>query len=679
MRKGIALCALALVSLSFGSAPDMATKLKTLSEKLEIARKQSHVPGMAIAVVKDGEVILTQGFGYRDLENKLPVTPNTIFAIGSSSKAFTSALMLIAQEDGKLKLTDSPKKYVPGFKMYDKKADEKITLSDLMCHNSGLMRVDLPWYGGKLSQSECIDLVQHIKPTVPFPGKFQYSNLMFLCAGVAESNAEGTTWDGLLSSRILKPLGMDSTIPMWPTNRGASTDQANPYRFSAASGKENLLKPRDISEIAPAGSIASNATDMAKWVKLMLAHGKTASGQLFSEDSYKAITSKHNTVAPGIDYGYGWFLRDWKGRKYVEHGGNIDGFSAEVAFVPGENLGFVLLTNLDAAPIQGQVADMVWASLIDTPAEPVITAKATAPEAEVGTYTASAINLSITVTYKEGKLFAQPKGQPNLELIPQGGRRYKIGPPAPDKIFIEFMPPTKEEPMKSFVLDQAGAKIKFSTPKPFISPIRPDELAAKVAKAMGEEELAKKPSMVLDWSAVAENQGIYAFIHEYKDAKNRSAQSTDLRGLGKSLGIIDTIYDGKNGATNLSFAPSEKAQGADLEGMALASLYTPFSSFEKLGYTLVITGETKVGKEDAYLVVMSSPLGAKLTYTISKTSFLILALEAGPQTVKYEDYRAESGVMIAHKITAETQTLGTIVQTLDSVKFGAPAPISLGG
>ncbi|MBC8103159.1 MAG: beta-lactamase family protein, partial [Cytophagales bacterium] len=157
----------------------LAMRLAAMEAALEKKRLAAGVPGAVLVIVQDDKVIYLKGLGLRDVAQQKPVTPDTLFAIGSSSKAFTAASVLLSQDDGKLSLEDSPKKVLPYFKLQDPEADAKITIRDLMCHDSGLPRVDLAWISGVLTREEGIRLLSDVKPTAPFRKKFQYQNLMF--------------------------------------------------------------------------------------------------------------------------------------------------------------------------------------------------------------------------------------------------------------------------------------------------------------------------------------------------------------------------------------------------------------------------------------------------------------------------------------------------------------------
>ncbi|MEW5901563.1 MAG: serine hydrolase domain-containing protein, partial [Acidobacteriota bacterium] len=169
------------------------------------------VPGMAVAIVKDGQVILAEGYGLKDVKNNLKVTPQTIFAIGSSSKAFTATAMGILTDDGKLDWDKPVREYLPSFKLWDLFASERMTPRDLVCHRSGLPRHDVMWYNSPLSRKELFDRIQYLKPNKDFRANFQYQNLMFMTAGYLVGQLSGSTWEEFTKKKIFEPLGMNDS------------------------------------------------------------------------------------------------------------------------------------------------------------------------------------------------------------------------------------------------------------------------------------------------------------------------------------------------------------------------------------------------------------------------------------------------------------------------------------
>jgi CubicO group peptidase (beta-lactamase class C family) len=352
--------------LLLGAMPLAAQKkatgpsLATLDGYVATAMKEFKVPGIAIAIVKNDSIVYAKGYGTRTLGQNQPVDDNTIFAIGSASKAFTTAIIAMAVDEGKMKWNEKVTAYLPNLQLYDSYASRDLTIRDAVSHRSGLARGDLAWYLAGFSREEILRRVRYLEPSWGFRSTFGYQNLMYLAAGQSVAAVEGRSWDDLVASKIFAPLGMKSS----------STS------ISALEGKPNVATPhaewsdtvhaipyKNIDNIAPAGSINSNVRDMAQWVRMQLGHGKYGQQQLISTGNHDEMWLPNihirlegpagTFLAPGANlsaYGMGWFLQDFNGRLAVHHGGNIDGMSAMVAMLPSEKLGVVILTNLDGTP-----------------------------------------------------------------------------------------------------------------------------------------------------------------------------------------------------------------------------------------------------------------------------------------------------------------------------------------
>src|SRR5829696_3082582 len=320
-------------------------KLAAVEKAVEEKRVANGIPGLSLVIVKDDRVVYMKGLGFKDFERKVPVTPDTLFAIGSSSKAFTAMLLAMAADAGKLSLDDPPKKFLPYFKLQDPEADAKITLRDLLSHSSGLNRTDLAWVSGALNREEVIRVAAQAKPTAKLREKFQYQNVMYAAAGEIVGRVENSTWEKLIAERTFMPSGLkgsDTSVAEMQKAR----DYSYGYVYEEGTKETRRVPMRDFPAVAPAGAINSSARDMAQWLRLMLGGGVFGGRRLVSEKNFAELLKPHNKITDKISYGLGWFLREWNGHKVVEHGGNIDGFNATVAMMPDQHLGFALLTNI---------------------------------------------------------------------------------------------------------------------------------------------------------------------------------------------------------------------------------------------------------------------------------------------------------------------------------------------
>jgi CubicO group peptidase (beta-lactamase class C family) len=440
---------------------DLQSRLAKIEEKVEARRKELGIPGMSLAIVKDGEVVLMNGFGYKSFEKQIPVTADTQFAIGSATKAFTAFSVLMSQDEGKLSLDEHPRKYLPYFKINDPEINEKITVRNLLTHSSGLGRTDLAMITGKLTREELIKVAGEAKPVAKLGEKFGYQNIMYAAAGETVAKVQNMTWENFVAQKILKPLGMmNSSISVAEMQK--AKDYSFGYDYNFDTKQTRLLPTREIAQVSPAGSINSSARDMANWLKFILNKGEFEGKRLVSEKSFEEWLKPHQKITPDgkVSYALGWFVQDWKGKKVVQHGGNIDGFNSMVAMLPEENLGFVMLTNVTGSSLGGELMPIIWSGILEsteTP-KPAGNTVAVAPEKEVGKYKFVPAGFDIEVKMEEGKLKAYAPNQPTYVLENVGGRKYKLTG-APEGFFITFKDTEAflEQPQGNYTLPKAGA------------------------------------------------------------------------------------------------------------------------------------------------------------------------------------------------------------------------------
>ena len=315
------------------------------------------VPGVAVAVVKDGKLVFAQGYGVRTLGDTGRVDAHTLFQIASNTKAFTTAALAMLVDEGKLAWDDPVTKYLPDFQLYDPYVTREFTLRDLVTHRSGLGlgAGDLLWFHSSYGRAEIIHRIRAAKPASSFRSRYAYDNVLYIAAGEIVPAVTGKSWDDFLKERILTPLGM--------TESGTSiaflsstSDVASPHGVERG---QLQVVPRDsIDNTGPAGGIVSNVSDMAKWLLCRLDSGRYAGGRLFSERQARVMWAGQTilpigdpppplaALRPGFsEYGLGWFLRDYRGRRLVAHTGGLAGMTSQVMLVPGERLGLVVLTN----------------------------------------------------------------------------------------------------------------------------------------------------------------------------------------------------------------------------------------------------------------------------------------------------------------------------------------------
>jgi CubicO group peptidase (beta-lactamase class C family) len=327
--------------------------------------KTWNVPGAAILIVQDGKVVFSEGFGYKDVEKKLKVTPKTIFGIGSCSKAFVSLPIGMLVDEKKIDFDKPVREYYPAFKLYDAYATEHLTVRDLLSHRTGLPRYDTAINQKDISRDEAMKKLKYLKPNKGIRESFQYCNFHYLAAGAMVDQVSGITWEEFVINRIFKPLNMNSSS-LSPEALEKSPDHAFPYKMDMEALKKfpenqaeffgvplKKLPVENIGVYGPAGSINSNLEDMAKWVMLYLNQGKAGDKQLISKDTLIQLIApqiltggplKYEEILPG-SYGMAWMITPYRGYYLVSHDGMIKGFTAHVGLIPGKNSGLVILTN----------------------------------------------------------------------------------------------------------------------------------------------------------------------------------------------------------------------------------------------------------------------------------------------------------------------------------------------
>ena len=415
------------------AARELAARLQYLEKQLEAARVESHVPGMAVAVVKDDKVVMARGFGVSDRASNKPVTAETIFAIGSTSKAFTATAAGMVIDDGKLSWDDPLSKHTPlALKIQAPAgAPRKATLRDALCHRTGYPRMSLLWVAGALSRDEMMQYASRAVPSAELGAKFQYNNVMYMVAGEVVGRAAGTTWEALVRERILAPLGMTSTT-LSITDAQKDHRLARGYTYWADSDVYLDEAMRNLDTIGPAGSINSNVIDMAKWVRLQLGGGQFEGKRLISQQQLAEIHRGQISMGQGASYALGWMIFDWNGQRHLQHGGNIDGFAASVGFAPDSGVGYVLLSNLGATPLQQTVGPMVFDALLTDAYKGQKTGGDGNFAPFVGKYVANFGPFSdqrFTVLVKDGALAVDVPGQQVFALKPpdaEGKRHFAI-------------------------------------------------------------------------------------------------------------------------------------------------------------------------------------------------------------------------------------------------------------
>lgn len=360
-----------------GSKPVADKRIAGLDTALQKLLGDWHAAGFAVAVVEKDKLVYSRGFGYRDWENKKPVTTNTLFAIGSSTKAFTSALVGLLDKQGTLKLDDAVTKHLHKLRFYNDEMNAQVTIRDMMSHRTGLPRHDYSWY---LFQSESRDsLMQRIQYQEPSAGlreRWQYNNFMFLLQGMLAEKYSSKSWETNIREKFFGPLEMKRSVTSIKEME-KDEDAAKGYIVK----NDSIIKHTDyypINAMGPAGSINSSVDEMANWVITWIQGGKFKGREILPASYVQQAMSSQMVVSGGLpgnpnpdlhmsNYGLGWFLSSYRGHYRVEHGGNIDGFSANVAFFPSDSIGIIVLTNQNGSNIPNIARNIIADRMLRLP------------------------------------------------------------------------------------------------------------------------------------------------------------------------------------------------------------------------------------------------------------------------------------------------------------------------
>lgn len=325
-----------------------------------------HIPGIGVAVVRDGQVIVLDVRGLRDVEHRLPVTLDTVFPIGSCTKAFTAMAAGIAQDEGVLSLDDAPRRWLPYFQMKDPEANAQVTLRDLLSHRTGLRAyADLAATPHVLSREDYVRAAAGATPAAKFRTAFQYSNAMVTAAGEAVAHAYRMPWEKVIETRIFAPLGMTASRA---SALALGRDGTIGYAWDGTAWKAAPV-PEGLHAMAPAGAIASSTKDMASWLLLLTRGGVVGDRRLVSTATFDQLIAPTTRINDTMSYALGWVVYDWNGHRVVEHNGGSDGLSALVSFLPDRHAGFVVLANASPTALTkiGALAAELWPLILDEP------------------------------------------------------------------------------------------------------------------------------------------------------------------------------------------------------------------------------------------------------------------------------------------------------------------------
>jgi CubicO group peptidase (beta-lactamase class C family) len=396
----------------------------TLRRELAGHLERHHVPGLAIAIVHRGEIVFAEGFGVADRDTNRPVTPDTVFPIGSTTKAFTAALIGMLVDDGKMTWEDPVTDHLPYFELPIKRNDMpgEVNVTDLLAHRTGFTRMGLLWASADIPREDTLRTATRAEPWAPFRTAFLYNNVMYIAAGEIAATVGGAPWTELVQARILTPLGMTNSHTLMQDalddpqhTRGYLWDvDANAY-------SERPMNMLDRANAA--GAITSTANDMAIWIRFALARGMHGDTRLLSNGAWDIMWSSQMPITTNLDYGLGWMVAAADDRKFVTHDGSIDGFGAHVGLFPDHDLGYVVLYNVPMIPFSAVIPSMVWEAVNGNTADDAGTGEPVNVEGAfdeyLGEYVSFIPNMKgkvITALEQNGRLAVDVPGQTVYEL-----------------------------------------------------------------------------------------------------------------------------------------------------------------------------------------------------------------------------------------------------------------------
>jgi CubicO group peptidase (beta-lactamase class C family) len=313
------------------------------------------IPGVAVCIVKNGKVVFIKGYGVKELNSSERVDENTLFMIGSNSKAFTATALAMLDAEKKISLDDKVTKWLPQFKLDNKAAGEQAIIRDLLCHRIGFQTFqgDFTYWTSNLTRNEVIEKMSHIKAHHPFRTKWGYTNAAFVTAGEIIPKATGMQWEEFITKQIFEPLGMKNTLAL-SKDFFAAENKCSAHTL--VDGKLIKIPFCSIDNLAAAGSIGSSVNDMSHWVMAQLNNGKYDDKQVIPATAIAQTRLPHSILGNGGHlfnsghfslYGLGWFLEEYCGKKIVAHTGGVNGFVTSVTLLPEEKLGIIVFTNTD--------------------------------------------------------------------------------------------------------------------------------------------------------------------------------------------------------------------------------------------------------------------------------------------------------------------------------------------
>ncbi len=612
--------------------------------------RSQHIPGAVLAIVRDDRIIYMQPMGLRDIEHNLPVTADTLFPIGSCTKAFTSMEIARSADRGLLSLDDHPRKFLPYLKLADPEADAQITIRDMLSHRTGLKAyADLAAEPGVLTREEYIRAATSAKPAVKFRTKFQYSNAMYAAAGEIAGRVNHSTWEAIIANDLFKPLGMTSSISVI-AEMLKSPDHATGYVFGQS--YRAVPAPKSLTALAPGGAIASSARDMTQWLRMLSGGGRG----FISPARFRDLTTPLIAVNPTTSYALGWAVYDWQGLRVIEHNGGSDGISALVSFIPEKHLGFVFLANTSSnamTKVSNGAARLLYPLLLGQKTPP----KAAAPSARHSS--------------DRGKAFA---GVAGVRPVAHG-----FHPWVSDNAIVRERASAREREIS--LARQDGLTSWLGSDDPRLNAVgyvsyasfagAPNDrgdvpsveglLARMIEAAGGEAVLRDHASVEIRAHKSYDNQGVFADLTIDAKSPDLHNENEIWTAVNREIGRLRIYFDGAHGGQETTFG-----QDAINDAAANARDHRQYAFPQLLALkNQPIT--VRAGDDDTWIL----DLGDGMRLLVSRKTARITGREKDGETIAYADYRNVDGELVPFRSTIE-DNLGTSTVVIDSIRFNVP-------
>jgi len=366
--------AAAYVCYAYGApAQAQATPLAGIGEQIEQELKLWHVPGMSVAVVKDGKIILLEGYGKRDLEKNLPMRADTVQPIASVTKNITVASLATLVRDGRLAWDKPVRDYAADFRMNTDYATATLTIRDMVSHRTGLPRHDYAWFRGPANREQLFQRLRYFELSAEPRERFQYNNLMFMTAGFLGGRISGGTWEQLVRQQIFVPLNM-KTAGFLVKDMQATPNVGVGYELDE-NFKPNPVAYSEAENIGPAGSINASARDMANYLLMLTGKGRFEGKTIITEADLVDMTNPQMVMPDArrfaeigaTAYGMGYFLTTYRGERLVHHGGNLPGLSSLLSFMPQHNIGVYVALNGGSSSLRDVITYAIYDRLLKMP------------------------------------------------------------------------------------------------------------------------------------------------------------------------------------------------------------------------------------------------------------------------------------------------------------------------